>query len=49
MILTEQEKRELIAHIKREAMGYTPTANDEFDNALFEARVRDFLIREAGE
>ena len=41
MELDEQEKRDLIAHIKRESMGYIPTANDEFDNALFEERVRE--------
>ena len=44
MELTERDKRELIAHIKRESMGYMPTANDDFDNALFEERIRALWI-----
>ena len=51
MTLTEQKKRELIAHVKRESAGYTPTANAKFDTALFEARfgelIKEILTKEA--
>ena len=49
--MSEQQKQELIAHIRRESMGYTSTANDKFDTALFEARfgelVKEILTKEA--
>ena len=45
--MNEKDKKELIAHILNESMGEPLTANDEFDNALFEARVRNVLTMEA--
>ena len=42
-MINEREKSLLIAHILEQGKGELPTANDEFDNALFEARIKAFL------
>lgn len=46
--MNEQDKKKLIAHIIEQSRGQEiPSKVDEFENLLFEARVRQFLLKEA--
>jgi len=49
MNLSEKDKKELIRHIQNESTKEMPAPISEFETALFEARVRNFLINEMKE
>ena len=46
MILNDKDKKELIKHILNESRGEQPPRMDEFESALFEEKVRAFLLKE---
>lgn len=48
--MKEEEKRSLIAHIIEESQAGPPiTPSDDFENALFAERIRDYLIDQFGD
>lgn len=45
--MNEKDKQKLIAHIKEESQKALSAKTDEFEDALFESKVRLFLTMEA--
>ena len=45
-MMNEKDRKELIEHIREQSQGEPLPQSDAFEDALFEARVRAFLIEE---